>query len=88
MANVDVTIYTTRVCPYCTAAKSLFKQLGQPYEEIPLDDKPDLRARLSQENKGWRTVPMIFVGGKFLGGFDDVNALHSKGGLLPLLGKA
>lgn len=85
----DVKIYTTRICPYCTSAKNLFKALGVPFEEIGLDAQPELRARLSAENGGWRTVPMIFVGEKFLGGFDDVNALHRQGKLLPLVeGKA
>ena len=81
----DVKIYTTRVCPYCTSAKILFKTLGVSYQEIGLDADPELRTRLSAENKGWRTVPMIFVGDKFLGGFDDVNALHREGKLMPLV---
>jgi glutaredoxin 3 len=82
---VDVKIYTTRVCPYCVSAKSLFKGLGVAFEEIGLDADPGLRARLSAENGGWRSVPMIFVGGKFLGGFDDVNALHKAGKLMPMV---
>jgi len=82
---VDVKIYTTRVCPFCTSAKSLFKTLGVSYQEIGLDTDPELRTRLSTENNGWRTVPMIFVGEKFLGGFDDVNALHREGKLMPLV---
>jgi len=81
----DVKIYTSRICPYCTSAKSLFKTLGVTFQEIGLDADPDLRARLSAENNGWRTVPMIFVGDKFLGGFDDVNALHREGKLMPLV---
>ncbi|MCA2960225.1 MAG: glutaredoxin [Silvanigrellales bacterium] len=81
----DVTIYTTRICPYCTSAKNLFKSLGVPFEEIGLDANPELRARLSSENGGWRTVPMIFAGEKFLGGFDDVNTLHRQGKLMPLV---
>jgi glutaredoxin 3 len=87
-SSADVKIYTTKVCPYCNSAKSLFRSLHQEYEEIGLDANPDLRAQLSEENGGWRTVPMIFINGKFMGGFDDVNALHRKGQLLPLLGKA
>jgi len=81
----DVKIYTSRVCPYCNSAKALFKRLGVDYQEVGLDADPDLRARLSAENGGWRTVPMIFVNGKFLGGFDDVSALHDKGQLMPLV---
>lgn len=80
-----VVIYTTRVCPYCVFAKKLFERLGVSFEEIGLDANPDLRAKLSDDNNGWRTVPMIFINDKFIGGFDDVNALHSQGKLAGLL---
>ncbi len=82
-----VKIYTTSVCPYCNAAKNLFKSLSVDYEEVNLDNDPDLRAKLSMDNNGWRTVPMIFIDDKFIGGFDDTNKLHKEGQLLKLLGK-
>jgi glutaredoxin 3 len=81
----QVTIYSSSVCPFCHAAKRLFDSQGVAYEEVVLDDKPELRHRLSDENRGFRTVPMIFVGGEFLGGYQDVMALHKKGQLLPKL---
>jgi len=79
-----VTIYTKNVCPYCDRAKNLFKSLGVPYEEINLEEQPELKMELSRKYN-WRTVPMILVGERFLGGFDDVNELHRAGGLRPLL---
>lgn len=83
---VKVKIYTTTVCPYCNSAKNLFKNLKVDYDEINLDSDPDLRAKLSMENNGWRTVPMIFINDKFIGGFDDTNKLYKDGSLLKLLG--
>lgn len=80
-----VIIYTTNYCPYCTNAKNLFKNLNIPFEEISLDNEPELRTKLSKENNGWRTVPMIFINGKFVGGFDDVNKLHQSNSLQKLL---
>lgn len=80
----QVVIYTTSSCPYCTAAKNLFKNLGVSYEEINLDGNDALRAKLSQENNGYRTVPMIFINNNFMGGFDDINKLHQKNELLKL----
>ncbi len=80
-----VTIYTTSNCPYCHSAKELFKKLNISYEEINLEEKPELREKLSNENNGWRTVPMIFIGSKFIGGFDDTNKLHKNGELMKLL---
>lgn len=82
MANV--TIYTTSVCPYCVRAKNLFKSLNVPYTEVNLEGDPALRQALSAKYK-WRTVPMIVVGDRFLGGYDDVSELHRRGELTPLL---
>ena len=83
----EIRIYTTAVCPFCDQAKSLFKQLGLEFTEIRIDQDPELFKRLSDENKGWRTVPMIFVGEEFLGGYTDVYEKHKKGDLLPLVQK-
>lgn len=81
----ELKIYTTAVCPYCDQAKALFQSLGLAYVETRLDQDPELFQKLSKENKGWRTVPMIFVGDRFLGGYTDVASLHQQGGFLPLL---
>ncbi len=83
----NVIIYSQTVCPYCTSAKNLFKSLSVPFEEVNLDDKaPEFREKLSRENNGWRTVPMIFINNKFIGGFDDANKLHKNGELIKLIG--
>ncbi len=78
----DVKVYTGSNCGYCTAAKKLLQTAGIPYEEIGLDDKPELRMKLSQENGNYRTVPMIFIDGKFVGGFTDLQSLQKQGKLL------
>lgn len=77
----QVRVYTTLVCTYCQAAKRLLSQRQIPFQEISLDDKPDLRMQLSAENNGYRTVPMIFIGTNFIGGFNELNALDRNGTL-------
>jgi glutaredoxin 3 len=37
------------------------------------------------ETTGRRTVPQIYIGSTHVGGCDDLMALDSKGGLVPLL---
>lgn len=81
----QVKIYTTSVCPYCESAKRLFKSLGIAYEEVSLEGRHEERVKLSEANGGWRTVPMIFIGEKFIGGFDDAKRLHDRGQLLPMI---
>ena len=80
-----VTIYSTAVCPFCIAAKRLFDNLDIEFSEVRLDQDPALRMRLAQENDGWRTVPMIFIGDRFIGGFVEARSLHKDGKLLPML---
>ena len=76
----DITIYTTRVCPYCVAAKRLLKERGATYREIDVSGDDAKRAWLVQVT-GRRTVPQIFFGEEAIGGYDDLAALD-KAGLL------
>lgn len=78
----DVKVYTGSYCGYCSAAKKLLQTAGIPFEEIGLDDKPELRQKLSEENGHYRTIPMIFIDGKFIGGFTDLQALQKQGRLI------
>ena len=80
-----VKMYTTAVCPYCIQAKRVLKSRGvDVIEEIRVDANPEERARM-MEITGRRTVPQIFIGDTHVGGCDDLMALDSRGGLVPLL---
>jgi len=81
----SVKMYTTAVCPYCIRAKQILKARGvEQIEEIRIDVDPTARAHM-MEVTGRRTVPQIFSGDTHVGGCDDLVALDSRGGLLPLL---
>lgn len=83
-----VKIYATGSCPYCIQAKQLLKERGvTQLEEIRVDMQPGERQAM-MELTGRRTVPQIFIGDTHVGGCDDLMALDSRGGLLPLLGRA
>jgi glutaredoxin 3 len=75
-----VTIYTTRVCPYCFAAKRLLQARGIAYDEIDVTADPGKRAWLV-EATGRRTVPQVFIGTEAIGGYDDLSALDASGAL-------
>lgn len=79
-----VVVYSTDYCPYCDRAKALLKKKGVAYEEIRVEDRPDLRSWLVDATRQ-RTVPQVFVNGKALGGFTDIAALDQRGQLDPLL---
>ena len=80
-----VQIYTRRWCFYCAAARRLFKKLGVGFEEIKLGGRPELRREVSERAGGWPTVPMIFIGPRFVGGYAEAAALHRSGALPWLL---
>jgi glutaredoxin 3 len=83
-----VKIYATGSCPYCIQAKQLLKERGvTQMEEIRVDMLPGERQSM-MELTGRRTVPQIFIGDTHVGGCDDLMALDSRGGLLPLLASA
>ena len=83
-----VKMYTTAVCPYCIRAKQILKARGvEEIDEIRIDMEPDERAKMMQVT-GRRTVPQIFIGDTHVGGCDELVALDSRGGLMPLLNGA
>lgn len=84
MSQPKITIYTTRYCPYCHAAKALLNQKGVSFEEIDVSD-PDLRQKMTARANGRRTVPQIFIGERHVGGCDDLHELDERGQLDPLL---
>ena len=80
-----VKMYTTAVCPFCIRAKQILKARGvDAIEEIRVDTQPQERMKM-MEITGLRTVPQIFIGDTHVGGCDELIALDSQGGLVPLL---
>jgi glutaredoxin 3 len=85
--SAEVLVYTTRVCPYCIAAKRLLGERGVAYKEIDVSSDDEKRAWLVQAT-GRRTVPQIFIAGEAIGGFDDLAALDKSGELAKKLAAA
>ena len=80
----QVKVYSTSYCPYCIKAKQLLKSKSIPFQEIDLTNNAELRDQVSSKT-GHQTVPMIFIGDQFIGGFDSLNALSQNGELDKLL---
>lgn len=79
-----IEIYTTPTCPYCVKAKKLLNSKGVQYEEIDVDTD-EVKYQEMIKRSGRKTVPEIFIDGKFIGGCDDLCALEKEGKLDPLL---
>ncbi|GIL70637.1 hypothetical protein Vretimale_3748 [Volvox reticuliferus] len=84
VADNKVFVYSKTYCPYCTRVKDLFTELRVPYKVLELDTIGSEGAEIQdalQPITGRRTVPQVFVGGKFIGGCDDTMAAHAAGKL-------
>ncbi len=80
-----VLMYCTAVCPYCIRAEQLLGRKGvAEIEKIRVDLQPELRAAM-MEKTGRRTVPQIYIGDKYIGGYDELASLDHAGGLDKLL---
>lgn len=78
-------MYSTGICPYCVMAERLLKAKGvENIDKIRIDIDPQQRAEM-MEKTGRRTVPQIYIGDTYVGGFDDLSALDRAGKLDPLL---
>lgn len=79
-----VVIYSKDPCPYCDRAKAFLESKNIPFEEIDLTDRMDEMNRIKNET-GWRTVPIIMIDGKLIGGYTDLKALDERGELDQIL---
>lgn len=80
------TLYTKPTCPYCISAKNLLQNKWVSYTEIIITTlSNDERVALAERTNNHRTVPQIFIGETFVGGFDNLNALNQSGKLDALL---
>ena len=73
-----ITIYSSLICPYCIAAKKILTNEGLDFNEIIIDDKPDLREEMIKRAHGKHTVPQIFFDDESIGGFDQLSILKKK----------
>lgn len=79
-----VILYKKNPCPYCDRAINFLENKGVEFDIIDLTDKPEEIDRIKEET-GWRTVPIILINGKLVGGYTDLKALEEEGKLYELL---
>ena len=80
-----VLMYCTAACPFCQAAERLLAEKGvADLTRIRVDLEPARRAEMDQAS-GRRTVPQIWIGGRHIGGYDELYELERGGKLDALL---
>ena len=80
----QITVYTRRLCGFCTAAIRVLNEEGYTIKVIDADGNPCLRAELV-ERSGQSTLPQIFVGEQSVGGYRELANALADGSFAQLL---
>jgi glutaredoxin 3 len=81
----EIEIYTQPWCPYCARAVSILNGKGVVFREIDAPHGSAERKVAVGRSGGRTTVPQIFIGGRHIGGCDELVALDRSGKLDALL---
>ena len=80
-----VVIYTGPMCNYCSAAKHLLNKKKVSYTEIDIAVDSSKLQEMQEKTNGARTIPQIFIGDTYVGGYNELKALEVEGKLDNLL---
>lgn len=69
--NKTFVIHSLQGCSYCDSARKLLRKLDLPYRS-KYTDREDLRRIINAGQRANITYPQIFVGQRYIGGFDDL----------------
>lgn len=69
-APEHISLLTRPGCPHCTRAKAMLDERGWEYEEIELAGP--VSSKSLEAISGRSTTPQVFIGGKHIGGADDL----------------
>jgi len=85
--NHKVVVFSKRYCPYCTKAKNALKEVGADFHVVELELRSDggVIQDILLKMTGGRTVPRVFIDGKFIGGGTETQQLAESGELKKLL---
>jgi glutaredoxin 3 len=81
-----VVIYTGPMCNYCSAAKHLLNKKKVNYIEFDIALDQSKLKEMQEKTKGAKTIPQIFIGQTYVGGYTELKALEVEGKLNSLLG--
>ena len=89
IANNKILIYGkgTKSAPQCgftAETVQFFNKYGHPFEVINCLEDMNKREALSKMTN-WRTLPKVFIDGKFYGATDILDEMEAKGEVEPLL---
>ena len=82
-----VVIYSGPMCNYCSAAKHLLNKKKINYTEFDIAIDSSKMQEMQEKTNGARTIPQIFIGDTYVGGYNELKILEQQGKLDTLLKK-
>jgi glutaredoxin 3 len=83
-----VKVYTTSYCGWCRRTEEILRRNGVAFEVVDVTGDDDARHMLVELAYGRRTVPVIFIDGVAIGGYEELARLFASGGMDALKPKA
>ena len=80
-----VVIYTGPMCNYCSAAKHLLNKKKVDYTEFDIGLDSSKMKEMQERTRGAKTIPQIFIGETYVGGYMELKSLELQGKLDNLL---
>jgi len=93
IAKANIFVVSKITCGACIQAKDLFNKLASQTGVLPMVFELDkysnqqvkmIIAHLSAKTS-IKSVPQIWINGRFIGGNDDIHRIHREGRLVPLI---
>ena len=81
----NILIYTGPSCNFCDAAKRLLERNKLKFSEIDVSSGEGIRDEMIKKTNGQRTIPQIFFGEHYVGGYTELRALEKENKLKELL---
>ena len=72
------------LCGFSTAVIQTLAHYGVPYHAVDVLADPPVR-QTTKTFSDWPTIPLLYVGGAFIGGYDIVLEMHETGELAEVL---
>jgi len=71
-----IVLYTIQGCPYCATARNLLSTNKIDHEEVDITpDSSNWRDKLQKTSGGERSVPQVYIDGKYMGQDDELKVL-------------
>ena len=82
---MEIDIYTSTLCGFCTIAKNFLIKKGVNFNEYDVLKDPSLKPIMIERANGTKTVPQIFINQQHIGGWEQLFGLEQNGKLDEIL---